>query len=65
MSDTEVVVQKAQRGTADAVLTCKEALAGFDGSLLVLSGDCPLITPDTIRARPLERGGRGAHHGAR
>ena len=49
MSDTEVVVQKAQRGTADAVLTCKEALAGFDGSLLVLSGDCPLITPDTIR----------------
>ena len=49
VSDTEVVVQKAQRGTADAVLTCKEALAGFDGSLLVLSGDCPLITPDTIR----------------
>ena len=49
VSDTEVVVQKAQRGTADAVLTCKDALAGFDGSLLVLSGDCPLITPDTIR----------------
>ncbi len=49
VSDTEVVVQKAQRGTADAVAACKEALAGFDGSLLVLSGDCPLITPDTIR----------------
>ena len=29
---------------------CKDALAGFDGSLVVLSGDCPLITSDTIRS---------------
>ena len=47
--DTQVVVQAEQRGTADAVAACKDALAGFDGSLVVLSGDCPLITAATIR----------------
>jgi len=45
-----IVVQEQQLGTAHAVLSCKEALAGFDGSVLVLSGDCPLITADTMRA---------------
>ena len=48
-ADTDVVVQPERRGTADAVAVCAEALAGFDGSLVVLSGDCPLITADTIR----------------
>ncbi len=47
--DTEVVVQYEQRGTAHAVAACKEAFSGFDGSLVVLSGDCPLITTETIR----------------
>ena len=46
----EIVVQEEQRGTADAVLSCRDALAGFEGSVLVLSGDCPLITSDTMRA---------------
>ncbi len=50
VADTDVVVQREQRGTADAVLACKDALAGFDGSVAVLSGDCPLITADTIAA---------------
>lgn len=49
-ADTAVAVQTEQRGTADAVLACKDALAGFEGSLVVLSGDCPLITADTISA---------------
>lgn len=48
--DAEIVVQAEQRGTADAVASCADALAGFDGSLVVLSGDCPLITPETISA---------------
>lgn len=48
-ADTDVVVQPERRGTADAVAVCKDALADFDGSLVVLSGDCPLITPDTVR----------------
>ena len=47
--DTEVVVQKEQRGTADAVAACADEFADFDGSLVVLSGDCPLITTQTIR----------------
>ena len=47
---SEIVVQEHQRGTADAVASCREALGDFDGSLLVLSGDCPLITADTMRA---------------
>ena len=49
VADTVIVEQPERRGTADAVAVCKDALADFDGSLVVLSGDCPLITSDTIR----------------
>ncbi|MDD7369918.1 MAG: bifunctional UDP-N-acetylglucosamine diphosphorylase/glucosamine-1-phosphate N-acetyltransferase GlmU [Berryella intestinalis] len=45
---TEIVVQEQRLGTADAVASGREALSGFDGSLLVLSGDCPLITAETL-----------------
>ena len=30
------------------MLACADAFAGFDGSLSVLTGDCPLIKPETI-----------------
>lgn len=46
----EIVVQEEQRGTAHAVLSCSDVLADFEGSLLVLSGDCPLITSETMKA---------------
>lgn len=46
--DTQVVVQQEQNGTAGAVLVCAETLADFDGSLVVLSGDSPLISAETI-----------------
>ncbi len=46
---TVVAEQPEQRGTADAVACAREALAGFDGSVLVLSGDSPLITGETLR----------------
>ena len=49
-ADAQVVVQAEQRGTAHAVLVCAESFSGFDGSLVVLSGDCPLITAETISA---------------
>ncbi len=52
---TEIVVQPERKGTADAVAVCKDALADFEGSLLVLSGDCPLITPETIARLVSER----------
>ena len=51
----EIVVQPEQHGTADAIAVCKDAFAGFDGSILVLSGDCPLITPETLRQLVAER----------
>lgn len=47
-ADTQTVVQVEQNGTAGAVAVCADALADFDGSLVVLSGDCPLITAETI-----------------
>lgn len=53
VADTQTVVQAEQNGTAGAVAVCAEALADFDGSLVVLSGDCPLITAGTI-ARLIE-----------
>ena len=47
--DTQIAEQYVRRGTADAVNSCREQLGDFEGSVVVLSGDCPLITPSTIR----------------
>ncbi len=43
-----VVVQTEQLGTAHAVAQAKEALAGFNGTAIVLYGDTPFISPDTL-----------------
>jgi len=43
----QFVVQDEQRGTGHAILTAREALRGFS-HVLVLSGDVPLIQPETI-----------------
>jgi bifunctional UDP-N-acetylglucosamine pyrophosphorylase/glucosamine-1-phosphate N-acetyltransferase len=43
-------VQESQLGTADAVKAALPALAGFDGDVLVIYGDTPLITADTLAA---------------
>ncbi len=48
IGECETVVQPDRKGTADAVAVCADACAGMTGSLLVLSGDCPLITADTL-----------------
>ena len=42
------VVQAEQRGTGHAIQSARPALAEY-ANLLVLSGDAPLIRPDTIR----------------
>jgi bifunctional UDP-N-acetylglucosamine pyrophosphorylase/glucosamine-1-phosphate N-acetyltransferase len=44
----EVVVQERPLGTGDAVNTGRPALEGFDGDLLVLAGDTPLLTPELL-----------------
>ena len=41
--------QKIQKGTGHALLAAGEALKGFDGDLVVVAGDAPLIGPDTLR----------------
>ncbi len=44
------VEQAEQRGTGHAVLCCKDALRGFDGSVLVIAGDMPLVRRDALAA---------------
>ena len=46
----DFAVQAEQLGTAHAVLQAQGALAGFDGDVLLLSGDVPFVRPDTMRA---------------
>jgi bifunctional UDP-N-acetylglucosamine pyrophosphorylase/glucosamine-1-phosphate N-acetyltransferase len=46
----EVAVQEEPRGTGDAVRCAREALADFDGDVLVLNGDVPALRPETIAA---------------
>jgi bifunctional UDP-N-acetylglucosamine pyrophosphorylase/glucosamine-1-phosphate N-acetyltransferase len=41
------VVQEPQRGTGHALMCASKTLAGYD-QVIVLSGDAPLITPETI-----------------
>jgi bifunctional UDP-N-acetylglucosamine pyrophosphorylase / glucosamine-1-phosphate N-acetyltransferase len=45
-----VVVQEPQQGTAHAVRVAEAALAGFEGDVLILFGDVPFVTPQTMRA---------------
>src|SRR3569833_62086 len=45
-----VVVQEPQLGTAHAVLQAEASLAGFDGDILILYGDTPLVGAETMRA---------------
>jgi len=42
------VAQSEQRGTGHALMVARNALAGYD-HVVVLSGDAPLITADTIK----------------
>ena len=45
----QFVLQAEQKGTGHALLACRERLAGRPGHLLVLYGDCPLLTPGALR----------------
>jgi bifunctional UDP-N-acetylglucosamine pyrophosphorylase/glucosamine-1-phosphate N-acetyltransferase len=49
-----VAVQEPQLGTAHAVLQARSALADFDGDVLILYGDTPLVSTATMR-RMVER----------
>jgi bifunctional UDP-N-acetylglucosamine pyrophosphorylase/glucosamine-1-phosphate N-acetyltransferase len=49
-----VVVQEPQLGTGHAVQQAEVSLAGFDGDVLILFGDAPLVTGATMQ-RMLDR----------
>ena len=44
----EFVLQQPQNGTGHAVQQLLEPLSGFQGDLLVLNGDVPLLRPETL-----------------
>ncbi len=46
---TQFAIQLEQLGTGHAVLQCASQLSKFDGSVLVLSGDVPLISFNTLQ----------------
>ena len=41
--------QREAKGTGDALLKAVPALAGFKGTIIVVNGDTPLITSDTLK----------------
>lgn len=46
--DAQVVLQEEQKGTAHAVDMCRDALADFDGDVIVLFGDTPFVSSETL-----------------
>ena len=59
-ADAHFFVQTERQGTANAVLAAEPAIANFDGDVLVLYGDTPLLLPDTLsRLRAALDGGAG------
>lgn len=56
----EVAVQEEARGTGDAVASARDALAGFDGRVLVLDAAAPLLTAEQLAELSAEHDRRGA-----
>ena len=50
VSPFPTVVQSKRLGTAHAVLAARDYFSDFDGDVLVLYGDTPLITMETLKA---------------
>ncbi|MBI5682222.1 MAG: bifunctional UDP-N-acetylglucosamine diphosphorylase/glucosamine-1-phosphate N-acetyltransferase GlmU [Deltaproteobacteria bacterium] len=49
LSILKYVTQEPQLGTGHAVMCAESVLKGFKGDILILSGDVPLITKETIK----------------
>ncbi len=59
--NVEFVVQEQQLGTGHAVLQTRELLSNFEGDVLILCGDVPLLRPDTLKQLVNEHRERKAH----
>jgi bifunctional UDP-N-acetylglucosamine pyrophosphorylase/glucosamine-1-phosphate N-acetyltransferase len=44
-----IALQAEQKGTAHAVLAARESLKGFNGKVLILYGDVPLLQSETLK----------------
>jgi bifunctional UDP-N-acetylglucosamine pyrophosphorylase/glucosamine-1-phosphate N-acetyltransferase len=55
-----LAVQRDARGTGDAAAAARPALAGFEGDVLLLSGDTPLLTPELLEGLVAEHREQGA-----
>jgi bifunctional UDP-N-acetylglucosamine pyrophosphorylase/glucosamine-1-phosphate N-acetyltransferase len=56
----EFVLQAEQQGTGHAVLQAEPKLADFEGDVLVLYADVPLLRPRTLRAMQVQKERDGA-----
>lgn len=45
----QFIDQTEQLGTGHAVMVCREALTGHEGAVLIVTGDSPLVQPDSLR----------------
>lgn len=50
LSDVKFIDQKQQLGTGHAVMAARESFAGYNGDVLVLPGDVPLIDRATLES---------------
>lgn len=46
--DITFVEQKEQKGTGHAVMVCRDALADFEGDVVIIAGDMPLVRHETL-----------------
>jgi bifunctional UDP-N-acetylglucosamine pyrophosphorylase/glucosamine-1-phosphate N-acetyltransferase len=60
-ADVECVEQTERLGTGHAVRCVRDAIGGFEGPTVVLTGDTPLVRPETIHSLIQET---MAHHNA-
>jgi bifunctional UDP-N-acetylglucosamine pyrophosphorylase/glucosamine-1-phosphate N-acetyltransferase len=60
----EFVDQAEQRGTGHAVSLCREPLGAFDGDVLVLYGDTPLLRGETLERMAEHKAATGANAAA-
>jgi len=54
------VEQTERKGTGHAVMMCRDALAGFEGQVVVVAGDSPLVRPESIAELLAEQRRNGA-----